>query len=93
MSDPIITKGTVKQQAYTLEEYSKQISEITRYFAEAAGYNLIMRKNALADMLAMGYMPPTRWQRFKYRIEDIKQRFKDIWIIVSGGDVHKNCGY
>lgn len=66
---------------YTLENYTKQILEpMTQRFAE--------------DLQnVMGYVPPTKWQRFKYQMQDIKQRFKDVWTIVSGGDIHKDCGY
>lgn len=92
MSDPIITKGTVKQ-TYTLDDYNKLLVETTARFAACRVADEVLRKNALADMLYMGYTPPTRRQRFKSHIYDIKQRFKDIWTIVSGGDVHKNCGY
>lgn len=92
MKEPFDEKPFVSEQ-YTLADYNKQLSGITNRFAVSAMAEDLMRKDALTDMLAMGYTPPTRWQRFKYRIEDIKQRMNDIWTIVSGGDVHKNCGY
>lgn len=37
--------------------------------------------------------PPTRKQKIKRWIEDKKQRCKDIWTILSGGDIHENCDY
>lgn len=84
----------MNDKPYTLNEYNKQILEpMTRRFAETALYEQLMRKNSLANMLAMGYVPPTKWQRFKYRMQDIGQRFKDIWTIFSGGDIHKDCEY
>ena len=52
----------------------------------------IMKPNYLADMLFMGYKPPTKWQKFKYKLSDLKQRAKDIWTILKGGDVHEDCG-
>lgn len=94
MKEPIITNKIVADKSYTIDDYTKQILEpMTRRFAETALYEQLMRKNALADMLAMGYITPTKWQRFKYRMQDIGQCFKDIWTIVSGGDIHKDCGY
>lgn len=94
MKEPIITNKIVADKSYTIEDYTKQILEpMTQRFAECIVHEELMRKNHLADMLAMGYVPPTKWQRFKYRMQDIKQRFKDIRTIVSGGDIHKDCGY
>lgn len=36
--------------------------------------------------------PPTRKRRIRWWIEDKKQRAKDIWTILSGSDIHENCG-
>jgi hypothetical protein len=95
MSEPITTFNKIKpSKTYNLDDCDKQIlSEATRRFAVASALEAQLKSNHLADMLAMGYKPPTRWQRFKYRLADLKQRCKDIWTIVSGGDVHENCGY
>lgn len=51
-------------------------------------------KQMYQDALYMGLKPPTKWQRLKYKLADIKQRCKDIWTIISGGggDIHENCG-
>ena len=81
---PIVTmKAKIN---YTLEDYNEQI--VNACFKAAAIADEIMRKTAFDDMLYMGYTPPTRWQRFGYLIDGLKQRVKDIWTIVSGGDVH-----
>ena len=63
-----------------------------RFMASNVAENL-MRENHLANMLYYGHIPLTKWQRFKYKLQDIKQRCKDIWIIVTGGNIHENCGY
>ncbi len=76
-----------------MDDFSKMLAHATNRFAAAAIAESITRENAFADMLYMGYTPPTRWQRFKYHILDYRQRCKDIWTIVSGGDVHEDCGY
>ncbi len=91
MVEPIITNKPVVN--YTLDDYNEQLKKASMRFLASSIAEDAMQKNCLADMLYMGYKPPTRWQRFKYRIEDIKQRFKDIWTIVSGGDIHRDCGY
>lgn len=83
MKEPIITNKPAVN--YTLDDYNKQLIATNRFAAVV--------RIAELDMKAMCYKPLTRWQRFKYRIEDLKQRTKDIRTIVSGGDVHKNCGY
>jgi hypothetical protein len=44
------------------------------------------------DSIPAGYNP-TRWQRFKYKLADYKQRAKDIWTILKGDNIHKNCDY
>lgn len=77
----------------TLEDYNKKILKpMIEQFARAQTEELLSRNCRLEDMLFVGYKPPTRWERFKYRINDYKQRCKDIWTIVSGGDVHRDCG-
>lgn len=91
MKEPIVTNKI--KSSYTLDDCNRIISDASARFKAAAIADGIMKENALADMLAMGYKPPTRWQKFKYRMQDLKRRIKDIWIIVSGGDVHKNCDY
>lgn len=92
MKEPIVTKGSYNSM-FTLDDYAKHLNEATRQFAACKVVEDLMRQEHLADMLAMGYVPPTKWQRLKYRMQNIGQRFKDIWTIVSGGDIHKDCGY
>lgn len=36
--------------------------------------------------------PPTRKQKLQYWWDDKKQRARDIWTILSGGDIHEDCG-
>lgn len=76
---------------YTIDDYAKQILQ-PRFNACKVAEDL-MRKDQLTDALFMGLKPLTKWQRMKLRLMDIKQRCKDIWTIVSGGDVHRDCGY
>jgi hypothetical protein len=77
----------------TLDDFSAQLQVMTARFAAAKVVEDLSRKNHLLEMLMMGYKPPTKWQRFKYRLADLRQRAKDIWTILSGGDIHSNCGY
>lgn len=74
------------------DEDSTILAEATRRFMLCRIADDLTRKNMLADMMFMGYVPPTRWQRFKYRLRDIGQRGRDIWAILSGGDIHESCG-
>lgn len=77
----------------TLEEYNKDILEpMVKRFAECKVAEELSRQDRFEDMLFYGYKPPTRWEKFKYKLNDYKQRCKDIWTIVSGGDVHRDCG-
>lgn len=79
---------------YSLDNYNKEILEpMVKRFAEAQAAEELFKSNCLEDMIFAGYIPATRWQRFKYKIEDYKQRCKDIWTILKGDDIHKNCGY
>lgn len=89
MKEPIVTNKI--KSSYTLDDYNRIISDASARFKAAAIADGIMKENSLADMLAMGYTQPTRWQKFKYRIDDLKQRCKDILTIVSGGDIHDGC--
>lgn len=86
MKEPIVKSN------YTLEDYNEQVVKVTARFTAAKIYEDLTRENILADMLHYGYKPPTRWQKFKYRVGNIVQRVKDVWTIVSGGDVHRDCG-
>lgn len=85
-------KLAIDNKNLTTEEYGILLEAKLRYDACKIAEDL-MRADRLADMLYMGYTPPTRWQRFKYRLQDLQQRCKDIWTIVSGGDIHDNCVY
>ena len=81
------------KEQITLDDYSKLISDATVRFAAARVAEDLHRGDALADMLYMGYTPPTRLDRVRYWFKDKAQRARDIWIILSGGDIHENCGY
>jgi hypothetical protein len=78
----------------TLEEFNRSVLvDATRRFAASAISEELSRGNALADMLYMSCKPPTRWQRWKNRAENLRHRASDIWTIATGGDIHENCGY
>jgi hypothetical protein len=74
------------EKQFNLDDFSKMLKQSNHL-------NNIADELIRKDTLDLMYTPLTRWQRFKYRMDDIKQRFKDIWTIVSGGDIHRNCGY
>lgn len=91
VKQPIVTKGKVP--SINIDDYSKMLATATNRFAASKLADDLLKKDVFADMLFMGYKPPNRWQKFKCRLKDYKQRCKDIWTIVSGGDVHEDCGY
>lgn len=74
-----------------LDEYEVILNASSRFKACKIAEDL-MKTNALQDMLFMGVKPITKWQKFKYKIKDYKQRCKDIWTILKGSDIHENCG-
>jgi hypothetical protein len=74
-------------------DWLKTINDATVRFAAARVAEDVVRQNMLADMLAMGYTPPTQWQRVKHWLADKRQRAADIWLILRGGDIHRNCGW
>lgn len=77
------------------------IKEIRKRFAHVADYEETIKADL--DVLygvmqgpQWGMYKPikvTRWLRFKNKMTDYKQRTKDIWTILSGGDIHKDCDY
>lgn len=83
---------------FKIHEYKPEITikEITERFARSYDF-----EKAARDLMKENYYyvlggkpkPPTRWQRFKYRLQDLKQRAKDIWTILRGRDIHENCGW
>lgn len=79
-----------EEKQMTLENYNKLILKplVDKYVHKYAS----SRDLDITDYL-LNVFPLTRWQRFKYKLTDLKQRCKDIWTIISGGDVHRNCGY
>lgn len=80
-------------QPFTLKEYDEQIlSEATKRFAACAADKVIADNEFMKDAAFYGLKPLTRWQKFKRRIADYKQRYKDIWTILCGRDVHEDCG-
>ena len=69
-----------------IDEYSKRILEpaIKRYFENGQIVQEIIKFEEF-------YQPPTKWERFKDRMRDYRQRIKDIWTILKGDNVHKDC--
>ena len=79
----------------TLEDYDREVLQpAMKRFAECQAYEDIRKENMLKDY---GYYTNgkkiTKWQRFKYRLRNYRQRAKDIWTILRGGDIHEDCGY
>lgn len=75
---------------FTLEDYSPMI---TQYVNDQADFKLDILYGVLIDPRFKNRPKPTRWQKFKRQIEDYKQRARDICTILTGGDIHKDCGY
>lgn len=81
-------------KSLTLEEYSKQILKpMTDAFVKSYLEEKFFKNAMIEDMKYYGMKPPTKWQRFKFKLGDYKQRAKYIWAILKGEDIHKNCGY
>lgn len=68
----------------TLADYSEKILKPLA--------NEMAREIAIEILKTPIGLPATRKQKFKWWIEDKKQRCKDIWTILTGGDIHENCG-
>lgn len=78
----------------TLDDYNKQIlNEATIQYIVCKIDEDLARANILTGYMFVDGKPPTKYERFKYRIEDYRQRVKDIWTILKGDDIHKNCGW
>lgn len=82
------------EKPFTIKDYDEQILQpAIKRFAECKVMDNLTRANILADYEFYGGKKPTRWQKFKYRLQDYRQRVKDIWTILKGGDIHEDCGY
>jgi hypothetical protein len=80
-----------EDKPFTLDDYKSMLEDATRRFA--IDYLELLRSNPLLDMLSKDYIPPTRRQRLRNRLNDLRRRAKDIWTILRGGDVHEDCGH
>ena len=67
---------------------SKEWNEVMSRMAIEATDAMIVR-----TLKPLPFIPLTQKQKLKRRLKDLKQRCKDIWTIVSGGDIHENCDY
>lgn len=84
----------MSEKPFTIKDYEDQILKpAIKRFAECVIDEEVMRKEFIGDLAHYGYTPPTKWQKFKYRLQDYRQRAKDIWTILRGKDIHENCGY
>lgn len=74
-----------------LNEYNERIvkARIADLVEEQA--NFIMDTNNILEFF--GYKPPTRKERIARWWIDKKQRCKDIWTILRGGNIHEDYGY
>lgn len=81
-----MTEGHDNYTGMTLEEYKTRILEpcVKQFMSKHADDIMAMHLNNLPL--------PTYLECCKYKWQDIKQRAKDIWTIVSGGDIHDDCG-
>lgn len=69
------------------------IKEISDRFIQNYDWEKAARELMEENYIFFDCKPPTRWQRFKRRLQDLKQRAKDIWTILRGKDIHENCGW
>ena len=84
-------KSTEPLKPFLLEDYSVMLDATVR-FAACKEAEKIMRDDVLKAFQFYGPLPePTRWEKFKYRMQDYSQRFKDMWTILKGDDIHKDC--
>lgn len=80
-----------KNKPFALEEYNKQI--LQPMLAKCAGWELQPYEEWKKDAEFYGYIPPTRWQRFKHNWYSYWSQYKYIWWIVIGKNIHEDCGY
>lgn len=81
----------VEDKPFTLDDYAKQV--LAPMYERIAQDEIKYHEEYERQLKFWGYKPPTRYQRFKAYWKDKAQRCKDIWTIISGGDIHDNCGY
>lgn len=79
-----------EEKTMTLDDYIEKI--IKPMYAKCAEQEAELLIQYREDLKFYGWTPPTRKQKFKWWIEDKKQRVKDIWKILKGGDIHDDCG-
>jgi hypothetical protein len=83
----------INEKQFTFNEYEEILKNAAQRFIDCKLEDEAFKQNIFSDMLYYDYKPPTRWQRFKQIIKNFCEAIRDIWIIVSGGDIHKDCGY
>ena len=94
LPDNYIMKDNNDNKPLTIADYDKRILQpAMERFAACQAHKLIADEVFKNDGLFYGLKPPTKWQKFKYRLQDYRQRAKDIWTILRGKDIHENCGY
>lgn len=80
----------MNEKPFTLDDWSEQIMKpMLQRCVEA---EVKMYEKYKEDLKFWGWKPPTRYERFKSFWRDKGRRCKDIWTIISGGDIHNNCG-
>lgn len=86
MEEACLQPKTPFQPVMTLNEYSKLMFQ-QNVFLNSVAEDILKANHFIKDL-----PKPTRKQRFKWFWQDKMQRAKDIWTILSGGDIHKDCG-
>lgn len=64
-----------------------ELTSIVSRFKACQGAENVMRSSALEDLLYMGYVPPTKWQRRKYKIAKFFGRFNLAWRALRGDEL------
>ena len=90
----------MSKKPMTIADYDKEILQpAIKRFADLKITEYEAKEEFKFDVLfgskqwGIPYDPPTKWQKFKRRLYDYHQRAKDIWTILKGKDIHKDCGY
>lgn len=84
----------MSKKPLTLDEFNKVI--LTKELVTREAVRLMTNSNLFLEIIKFDgppAPPATRLQLIKLKYYDYRQRIKDAWLILKGGDIHENCGY
>lgn len=84
-NDYVVSNGPAphSQEPVTLDDFA-MLQEARARFTAARVAEDLMRENMLRDLLYMGYVPPTPWQRRWHAIKRFPRRVRGAWRVLIG---------